>query len=239
MASRSPPPSSARALEQARLRLEEALAANPDDVRLLVLKARADARTRRFSEAAGYFQRAAALQREEGDRAGEAASLLEAADALTRDGYGAEARVTYNRAIGCFELLGDEGSVARSRMALARHHLGRREHHEARPLLERCLRVLAAAGQHDELGWVRERLADIASAAKQPQQALEHARLAVEAAAKAKDRVAFGARLALVAALHRQAGNAAKARSYLEKALPHLRAAEDRLPLLDALVTLA
>ena len=75
---RPSPPSSTRALEEARARLDESLAKNPSDPALLLMRGRADERLEQFEDAAKFFQRAAKLLHEQGDRPAEAAASASA-----------------------------------------------------------------------------------------------------------------------------------------------------------------
>src|SRR5438128_1833205 len=102
----SPPPST-RALEEARARLDVALLKNPDDPSLLLLRGRADERLEQFEAAATFFQRAAKLLHDHGDRAAEAAASVEAAQAFGRGNALSKARLLFQRAIAGYELLGD------------------------------------------------------------------------------------------------------------------------------------
>lgn len=232
-------PPNPRALEQARAQLDEALAARPDDVPLLILRGRADERTGRYSEAATFFQRAARLCRRSGDRSAEGAALLDCGAALSRAGFDAEAREAYQRAISCYELAGAELATAQARLSLVRHELTHQRLGAIRQQLDRCLEPLEAHESWDELGWVFDRLVDSALYEGQLEEALNYARFGVEVAARAKDRVQFGLRLRVVGTLHHELGNTSKARSYLVKALPYLQGAAHVGALLEALLELA
>jgi tetratricopeptide (TPR) repeat protein len=239
---RPSPPSSTRALEEARARLDESLAKHPDDPTLLLLRGRADERLEQFEDAAKFFQRAAKRLHEQGDRAAEAAASVEAAQAFGRAGALSKAGLLFQAAIAGYELLPDEVSVARTRLAFAKVQMAAKQQADARQQLELTLEPLEAAADWESLGWVNEQLTQIAHDASEPEGALSRARSAVECAAKAKDRSSFGQRLAMVAVLHLEGRNLAKARQYQERAQPYLREAELWLPLLagyDTLVEVA
>lgn len=239
---RPSPPSSTRALEEARARLDEALHKTPDDPTLLLLRGRADERLEQFEAAASFFQRAAKRLHELGDRPAEAAASVEAAQAFARAGALSKARLLFQRAIAGYELIPDPVAVARTRVAFARVQIAAKTPTEARQQLELCLLPLEDAADWEALGWVNEQLTQIARDGLDVPSALEHARAAVECAAKAKDRPSFGQRLAMVATLHLESGNLAKARQYQEKAQPYLKEAKSWLPLLagyDTLVDVA
>jgi len=236
MTSRPPSP---KALELARERLDDALSAHPDDPTLLLLRGRADARIGQYGEAADFFGRAADGFAALRDPVSEASARLDGATALTRAGFDDEARDAYLRSIEGFVHLGDELGAAHARLALARHELAHRQLRAARAVLEQTLEPLAAGEAYAELGWACERLVELTRDEGNLDYSLEHARLAVEAGARAQDREPFGSRLATLGALHREAGHPRKARGYLEKALPFLRRHGPRGVLLDALLTLA
>lgn len=219
-------PPSTRALEEARARLDAELVKTPDDPKLLMLRGRADERLEQFAEAAQFYQRAARFLHEARDMTGEAAAVVEAATAFGKAGATSKARMLFSRAITRYMELGDPAGTANARVAFAKIQLAAQLYDEARPQLELCLESLEAAGDWDTLGWVNEQLVQVRPTGDD-NYALTHARAAVECAAKAKDRAAFGTRLALVAKLHRDAGNWGKAKQYQEKALPYLRAATD------------
>lgn len=235
---RPSPPSSTRALEEARARLDDALLKTPDDAALLLLRGRADERLEQFEEAATFFQRAAKRLHEQGDRAAEAAASVEAAQACARAGALSKARLLFQRAIAGYELLSDPLAVARTRVDFARTQLVAKQPAEARQQLELCVAPLAEVCDWEALGWVHEQLTQIARDTLDHPAALEHARSSVECAAKAKDRPNFGLRLAMVAMLHLESGNWAKARQYQEKAQPYLREAKSGLALLNGYDTL-
>lgn len=230
-----------RTLEQARDRLDAQLAAHPEDPRLLQMRARAAERLGAHEEAAGFWQRAARVLRAADDRASEANAWLEAASAFARAGQRSKARNFFQRAVANAELLGDEVTTARARMAHARHLIETHQDTEAKPLLERVLAPLGAQKAWDDLAWAHGELARILEA-DAPKDALAHARCAVEAVAKGSDRTGFGERLSGLARMHLAAGNLAKASSYQEKALPYLKGQDQRRALLQAyelLVTVA
>lgn len=220
-------------------RLDQALLATPDDVGLLIARGRADAQIGNAAEAAEFFQEGARYARVNGDRTGEAEALMLAASSLSSAGNGADARTAYHRAISCFELIRSDSNVARARLALARHELAGNALGAARQQLKRCVRPLGEAADWSELGWVHDRLSEIALGDGDVQLALTHARSSVEVAAQDNDRDLFGVRLARVGTLHKEAGNLVKSSSYLTRALPYLTGTEDALPLLDALLALA
>lgn len=230
---------SPRALEQARTRLDDALVEHPDDPTLLLLRGRADTRVGHYADAAQFFERAAEHFHALGDSVGEASARLDEAISLSRAGFDQEARAAYHLAIAASTIHDDTIGVVAARLALSRHELAHREFDAARLELERCLEPLAAAQAHDDLGWVCERLVELTRQGATLDSALEHARTAVRAAAQARDREAFGARLGTLGLLHREAGHPAKARSYLTKALPYLRESGAGQGLLDSLVALA
>jgi tetratricopeptide (TPR) repeat protein len=213
---------SIRALELARARLDDRLAASPDDPRLLVLRGRADERLEGFEDAALYFERAARLFAQEGDKAAQAGALVEAGAALARAGMLSKGWHTFDRAVTLYQKLGDEVAETRARLLFARAKLGARLPEEARLLLEACLAPLERHQDWEELGWAREQLTLIHRDAGDPNTALEHAREAVKCASKSGERQKYGQRLAMVAALHKQAGNLRKARQYQEGAQPYL-----------------
>ncbi len=229
-------PPSPKALEMARERLEEALAEHPDDPTLLLLRGRADARVGHYGDAAEFYERAARGFHAVGDVVSEAGARLDGAVALSRAGFDEEARNAYHLAIGAYVVQDDELGVAQARLALARHELAHRQLTSARTELEHVLDPLARHQAYVDLGWASERLVELTR--DDVQVALEHARLAVEAAGKAHDREPFGSRLVTLGTLHREAGNPAKARGYLNKALPYLRESGPRSALLEALLTL-
>ncbi len=132
------------------------------------------------------------------------------------------------------ELLGDAAALARARLAHARHHVGNGEDTEARPLLERLLGPLAEIEAWDDLAWAHGELARFLEREVGADAALAHARSAVEASARGKDRVGFGERLSTLARLHLLSGSLVKARSYQEKALPYLKGSHQREVLLEA-----
>ncbi|MEM6928423.1 MAG: tetratricopeptide repeat protein [Myxococcota bacterium] len=232
-------PPSPKALELARERLEEALSEHPDDPTLLLLRCRADARVGNYQAAASYFERASRGFLDLGDLPSEASARLDGGMALSRAGFDDEARAFYQRGIAAFELQEDALGAAHARIALARHELAHRQFGAAREELERALEPLAEAEAYTELGWACERLVELTRRDEHVEVVLEHARVAVEAAAKAHDREPFGGRLVTLGTLHREAGNAGKARGYLNKALPYLRESGPRSALLEALLTLA
>ncbi|HHO50814.1 MAG TPA: tetratricopeptide repeat protein [Deltaproteobacteria bacterium] len=234
-----PKPPNPRALEQARAQLDEALAARPDDVGLLILRGRADERTGRYSEAATFFQRAARLCRRSGDRAAEGASLIDCGASLSRAGFDVEAREAYQRAISCYELSGAELATAQARLALVRHELTHHRFRSVRQQLDLCLEPLESHESWDELGWVFDRLVDCTLREGGLEEALNYARFGVEVAARAKDRRQFGLRLKVVGSLHHELGNPSKARGYLKKSLRYLQDPEQRRARLEALLELA
>lgn len=222
-------PPSTRALEEARARLDAELTKNPDDPKLLLLRGRADERLEQFDEAAHFFKRAATILHEQRDMVGEAAAVVEAAAAFGRASRFTEAQALFAKAIARYLELGDGFGTARARLAFAKVRLAAQQFDEARTLLEQCLEPLEAASDWETLGWVNEQLVTVS-----PEDlALSRARAAVECAAKAKDRGAFGQRLAIVARLHRDSGNWGKAKQYQEKALPYLKASADWVAVLS------
>ncbi|MEZ4241063.1 MAG: hypothetical protein R3F59_33860 [Myxococcota bacterium] len=236
--SSTPPPPSTRALEEARQRLDRELAKHPEDAKLLLLRGRADERLERYEDAAAFFQRAAKVLRAEGDRAGEAAAVLEAASAYGRAGDFSRARLLFVRAVSTFEELPDAVGAGRARAAYARMLLDDGQAADAEEQLRLCVGALEQGEVWDTLGWAQERLVQLALAADDLEGALAAARSAVESAARAKDRPRFGAGLAQVARLHLASGNWGKARQYQERALPYLREAEAWVPLLEGYLML-
>ncbi|MEN0067980.1 MAG: hypothetical protein AAGA48_37970 [Myxococcota bacterium] len=232
-------PPSPKALEQARTRLDDALTTHPGDPTLLLLRGRADARVGRYAEAAEFFDRAAKGFRAIDDLVNEATARLDEASSRSRAGFDEEARTAYHLAIDVFTTISQPLGAAQGRLALARHELANRQFDTARIELERCLEPLALAEAYGDLGWACERLVDLTRRNEDVEVALNHARIAVEAAGKARERDVFGGRLAVLGALHRQANHPAKARSYLSKSLPYLRETGPRAMLLDALMELS
>lgn len=222
-----------RTLEQARDRLDAQLAAHPEDPRLLQMRAKAAERLGAHEEAASFWQRAARVLRAADDRSSEANAWLEAACAYARAGQRSKARNFFQRAVANAELLGDEVTTARAREEHAKHLVAIGEDTEARALLERILAPLGAQKAWDDLAWAHGELARILEV-DAPKDALAHARCAVEAAAKGKDRSNFGERLSGLARMHLAAGHLAKAASYQEKALPYLKSQGQHKQLLEA-----
>lgn len=228
-------PATTKALEQARARLEDQLATNPEDPKLLVLLARATEKLGRHEEAGLLFMRGAKASRVAGDRAQEATTLLECAQAFARAGQAAKAKGFFQRAVAGHELLGDTQELVKARLAMGRFLVATGAGAEARQVLARCTTPLEKALAWDDLGWVHERLAALLRDAGDLGPALEHAKDAVRCAANAQDRRLFGGRVSEVARLHHQLGHIGKARSYEKKALAHLRDPEQRDALMRAL----
>lgn len=228
------PDAEARALLQVISRLDEQLAKKPDDLRVLEMRAKAAERLERWEDAAQVWQSLVKAARGANDRPLEARACLQAGIALSRADQPNKGVGFLQRATAAFELLRDEPMTARARMEQARHHLSQGEDGRARPLLELAAPGLEAAAAWEELGWVHRQLSQLALAAGGPAAGLESARLAVEAAARAKSPPQLGERLMHLAALHQANGAPAKARSYLERALPPLRLVRGRTRLLAA-----
>jgi tetratricopeptide (TPR) repeat protein len=228
-------------LQQAVARLDEQLGARPEDPRLLDLRAKAAERMGQWEDAAGFWQRLVKSARNTGERPSEARACLQAGICLSRANQAAKSLGFLQRAVAAWELLRDEPMTARARVEQARHHVSQRDDARARPLLELAVPALAAAESWDELGWASHELSRILGATAATEAALEAARTAVEATAKARDGRALGHRLVHLATLHLATGASAKARSYFERALPYLRASRSRqlLAAYDALIGLA
>lgn len=227
-----------RALELARQRLDEALEGRPNDIQLLLLRARADERVGRYTEAVGFFERAAHLARRTRDRDREGRAQLDCGTAMSRAGFDAEALEAYRRAIVCFDLADDALQGIEARQALIRHELAYRRFDAARQQLVRMLPLVEAHGDDATQRWTHEQLVQIYRRQGQLPEALEHARTCVRMAAHAGDPALFGNHLTQLGSLHEAMGNRVKAAGYLTKALPYLRQ-RPRRQLFDTLLTLA
>lgn len=231
--------SSTRALEIARAKLDEQLKKTPDDPRLLLLRARADEKLEQYSDAVKFFRRAATLLQRSGDITASVSASLEAANAHARAGELSEANELFDYAIARYEQLDEHVSAALARVTQARVLLDARETAKAWGVLALSIGPLEQGEHWVELGWAYERLTEFAKVSGDPVSALEHAKAAVECAAKAKDRHLFGRRLAIVAGLHLEAGRFGKARQYQERAQGYLKEGGDTLGLLAGFETLA
>lgn len=212
-----------RTLQQAVSRLDEQLAAKPEDLRLLELRAKAAERLSAWEDAAVYWQRLVKAARNAGERSGEARACLQAGICLSRADQPNKGVGFLQRAVAAFELLRDEPSTARARLEQARHHASQGDDARARPLLELAIPALEASEDWEELGWACRELSRILVETNGPEAGLEAARLSVEATVKAKAGLALGERLAHLASLHHATGSTTKARAYYERALPYLR----------------
>ncbi|MEQ1567074.1 MAG: hypothetical protein ABMA64_15655 [Myxococcota bacterium] len=215
-------PSAIRALELARTRLDEALAAAPDDPKLLLLRGRADERLEQFDHAAQFFRRAAGLFAAMGDRPQEAAAKVEAGVALARAGLLSSAWTHFASALQLYRQADDEVGATTARLALAQAKIDALQPAEAEPVLRTCIAPLTTAEDFGRLCWVHQQLARIRRDTGDIEGALREARAAVEGAAKKKDPLRFGQYLSEVAELHHRLGNLGKARQYQEKAQPYL-----------------
>jgi tetratricopeptide (TPR) repeat protein len=231
--------SSTRALEVARAKLDEQLKKSPDDPKLLLLRGRADERLEQYAEAARFFRRASTLLQRTGDVVGSVAASIEAARAYARAGDSDKAKDLFEYGIARYDQLNDTVNAALTRVAYAQVLLDAKLPPLAREALEVALEPLEAQEHWEELGWALERLTEFARTEHDAELALERAKAAVECAAKGKDRLAFGKRLAVVAALHLEAGRFGKARQYQERAQSYLREEQDTLGLLSGFETLA
>lgn len=223
-------------------RLDEQLAAKPDDLRLLELRAKAGERLSAWEDAGGFWQRLVKGARNAGDRPLEARACLQAGTCLSRANQPNKALGFLQRAVAAWELLRDEPMTARARVEQARHHAAHGDDPKAVPLLELAAPALEAAEAWEELGWVCRELSRLLCAQGGAEAGLERARQAVEATARAKDAPALGERLSHLAALHLATGSPGKARQYFERALPYLkphRASPALLAVYEALVGLA
>lgn len=228
-----------RALELARQRLDQALEERPDDVQLLLLRARTDERRGRHAQAAEYFQRAAHVARRGEDRACEGEAQLDRGTALSRGGMDGEAIEAYGRAITCFDLVGDEPRAIEARKALVRHELAHRRFDAARQQLKRMLPRVQACDDGATLRWAHDQLVHLHRRADDLTSALEHARTCVRLAAHAHDPAEFGRHLRDLATLHDDLGHRSKALAYLRKALPYLRESPRRSPVHTTLLRLS
>lgn len=228
-----------RALELARQRLDEALEERPDDIRLLMLRARADERRGHYVDAVSYFERAAHLARRLEDRATEGEAQMDCGTSLSRAGRDDEAIAAYERASTCFDLADDPTRAIEARTLLVRHQLAHRRFDEAQRLLRKLLPRLESHGASDGLRWAHEQLVHLLRREESYAEALEHARTCVRLAAHAKDPEEFGLHLRELGSLHDALGNQGKAVGYLKRALPYLRDGTRRSPIHDTLLRLA
>jgi tetratricopeptide (TPR) repeat protein len=231
--------SSTRALEVARAKLDEQLKKSPDDPKLLMLRGRADERLEQYADAARFFRRAATLLQRTGDVVGSVSASIEAARAYARAGDAEKAKDLFEYGIARYDQLNDTVNAALTRVVYAQVLLDAKLPPLAQEALEMALEPLEAQQHWEELGWALERLTEFARAQHEPALALDRAKAAVECAAKAKNRLVFGRRLAVVAALHLEAGRFGKARQYQERAQGYLREEQDTLGLLAGFETLA
>jgi tetratricopeptide (TPR) repeat protein len=229
-----------RSLQQAVSRLDEQLAARPEDLRLLELRARASERLDAWEDAAQFWQRLVKACRAKDDRAGEARACLATALAYSHarggpdgksasDSKNSKANGFFQRAIAAFELLRDELQTTLARVEHARHLVAQRDGARARPLLERACPVLEANKAWSEAGWCHAELAVLLEGEGNFSGALAAARASVEATERAvlagvdEPPLTLAVRLSRLASIHLALGDPAEAREVQERALPLLR----------------
>lgn len=228
-----------RALELARQRLDQALEERPEDVRLLMMRARADERQGRYGEAAAYFERAAHICRRDEDRAGEGEAQLDCGSALSRAGHDEAALAAYDRAIACFDSIEQPARAVEARTQWVRHQLAHRRFEDALQQLTSMLPRLDSLDDAATQRWAHEQLIHLNRREGKLEEALEHARTCVRLAAHAQDPSEFGLHLRELGALHDELGNTHKAMSYFGRALPYLRQGRRRSPAHDTLIRLS